>query len=266
MITIPDRDVDETYSRGIADLVEHARHPAARAKPRRRRIVPAIVGLGVPLAALAAAAVVVIVDHTKPAPAAILPPTAGYVTLVLGQTFRVTDSQGLVASVTVWNAPFYPDTQGIGPSAPANGVYVGVKVLLTLPAAIDNSVASSKEFADEQATLDNQLAFLATMRIDGDVVRARAEEVTIARTRAELSQLAPQLLPFTFRYVATDGQTYPAFNGSALQSGFAPLLIPTTPLPKGLTYGDIVFDVPSTGGVIQMTNPFNSAVATWKSS
>jgi hypothetical protein len=266
MITTTDRDVDEIYRRGVAELVEHAQQSAVVTKPQRVRFVAAIVGLGVPLAALAAGAIVVIVDHAKPAPAPNPPSTTGHVKLVLGQTFRVTDSQGLVASVTVEKAPV--DTQGdfTETPAPKNGAYVGVQVLLTLPAAIDNSAATSTEFVDEQATLDNQLALLATMRIDGDVVRSQAELFAIAHTQVVLSQLVRQLLPFTFTYLATNGHGYPDFNGNALQSGFAPLLIPTSPLPKGLTYGDIVFDVPSTGGVIQMTDPFNSAVATWTSS
>ncbi len=261
MITIADGEVDETYRRGIADLIEHARQPAAKSRRQHGRFVTAIVGLGVPLAALAAGAVVVIINHAHPTPSPIPPPSTGRINLVLGQTFRVTTSQGLVASVTVEKAAF--NLQGLVTAAPVNGLYVGVQVLLDLSAAIDNSAATSTEFVDEQATLDDERAVLATLEIEGDVVRARGEEVTITQTQAVLSRLAGQLLPFTFTYLATNGHAYPDFNGSALSSGLGPLLLPTSPLPKGVTYGHIVFDVPSTGGVIQMTNPFNSAVATW---
>jgi hypothetical protein len=42
------------------------------------------------------------------------------------------------------------------------------------------------------------------------------------------------------------------------------MLLAVGGLPKGLTYGNIVFDVPSKGGVIQMTDPFSGVVGRWR--
>ncbi|MGD0195384.1 MAG: hypothetical protein ABSC35_11040 [Candidatus Dormibacteria bacterium] len=266
MTTIPDQDVDAIYRRGVADLVAHAGEPVARnreMKPRRVPIFAAIVAFGVPFGALAWSAFAIIGGHAK---SATLPhptqATSPIPAAKIGEAFRVSDSSGLVAVVTVEKLTYATVGRG-GAQPPQNGFYAVANVLISTTSAIGNTV-SAQEFNNAEAQLNIQLSILAMEKVDNDMTRELATQNLIDLYTQNLSLLAQQLMPFTFTYETSHGRTFAASSGNALESGFDPMLLAVGGLPKGLTYGNIVFDVPSKGGVIQMTDPFSGVVGRWR--
>jgi hypothetical protein len=243
MTTIPDQDVDAIYRRGVAEPVARKREM----KPRRVPIFAAIVAFGVPFGALAWSAFAIIGGHAK---SATLPhptqATSPIPAAKIGEAFRVSDSSGLVAVVTVEKLTYATVGRG-GAQPPQNGFYAVANVLISTTSAIGNTV-SAQEFNNAEAQLNIQLSILAMEKVDNDMTRELATQNLIDLYTQNLSLLAQQLMPFTFTY----------------ESGFDPMLLAVGGLPKGLTYGNIVFDVPSKGGVIQMTDPFSGVVGRWR--
>jgi hypothetical protein len=69
--------------------------------------------------------------------------------------------------------------------------------------------------------------------------------------------------PFYFKYQTSDGTTTDAFSGNSLTAGFDPALSSGTLHAGQQTRGNIVFDVKSKGGVMQVTDPLFSVVGQW---
>jgi hypothetical protein len=265
MNTVSDRDVDEIYRRGLAALVAHSRPYPATTRQTGRRRVPvflAIVGLGIPLAALAVSAFLVI-DHARHSA---MPPAISGSSVSktgIGHTVQITDSHGLIADVTVEKVSYATSGEG-GASPPVNGFYAVADVLISTTSAIGSTV-SSQELNSAQGQLNVQLGILAQEKVNGDTAKVPATITLITLYQHEVTLLlAQQLLPFAFTYQTNDGRTYPAFFDNALESGFDPMLLAAGGLPKGLTYGNVVFDVPLKGGVIQMTDPSSGIVGRWR--
>jgi hypothetical protein len=265
MNTVSEREVDEIYRRGIADLVAHAGVRAAgkrETKPRRAPIVAAIVAFGVPLAALAWSAFAIIGGHTKSAtPSHPQQSVSPIPAARIGQPFRVTNSGGLVAVVIVEKVTYATAGRGVG-AQPRNGLYAVADVLISTTAAI-GSTGSAQAFDNALTQLNIALANLARAKRVNDTKAILGSEALVNLYEQPLAVLA-QHLPFEFRYQTSDGRTYAVSSGNALEAGFDPMLLTAGGLPKGLTYGNVVFDVPSKGGVIQMTDPFSGVVGRWK--
>ena len=268
MNTASDRDVDEIYQRGVADLVAH---PGGRVageqeiKPRRVPIVAALVAFGVPLSALAWGAFVIVGGHTKPAtPSQTQQSIAPASAVTIGQPVRVKDSTGLVATVIVEKVTYATGGRGVDALPPRNGLYAVADVLISTPNAIASTSSVQSEFNALRARLDVERANLARAQSANDISLIVAGEQLVYLFQQQLAQLAPQLMPFAFTYQTGDGRTYAAFSGNAFESGFDPMLLAVNGLPKGLTYGNVVFDVPMKGGVIRMTDPFSGVVGRWQ--
>jgi hypothetical protein len=260
--TVSDREVDETYERGLAALVARSRASAATAPAAGRRRIPALVAIiavGIPLAALAIGAFVVVTDHARRAAPPIAPSTAVSENAI-GHNVRITDSHGLVADVIVEKVHY--ETRGAGALPPMNGVYAVADVLISTPSAIRGAV-SEPEFAATFTALSNLKAQLQTASENHDVARVTALESLIGKDLDQLTLLAQQLLPITFTFHTSDDRSYPAFTGNAFLSGFDPLLVSPDGIPAGITYSNVVFDVPARGGMIRMTDPFSKVVGQW---
>jgi hypothetical protein len=267
MNTVSDQDVDAIYRRGVADLVAHAGEHVARTreiKPRRVPIFAAIVAFGVPLAALAWSAFAIISGHTKPTtPSHPQQSVSSASAAGIGQAVRVSDSSGLVAVVTVEKVTYATVGRGADAQPPRNGFYAVADVLISTTSAIKSTV-SPQEFNIAQSELNTQRANLAVEKVANDPKREPATQNLINAYQQKLTLLAQQLMPFAFTYQTSHGQTYAASSGNALESGFDPMFLAVGGLPKGLTYGNVIFDVPSRGGVIQMTDPFSGVVGRWR--
>jgi hypothetical protein len=267
MNTVSDRDVDEIYQRGVAELVAHESERVAserEIKPRRVPIVAALVALGVPLAALAWSAYAIIGGHTKSdtpshPPQSIAPVAAARI----GQAVRVSNRGGLVAVVIVEKVAYATGGRGVDDQPPVNGFYAVADVLISTTSAI-GSTASAQEFNNAQAQFNLELANLARAKQINDTKAILGSLALVNYYQKRVALLAQQLTPFEFKYQTSDGRTYAVSSGNALVSGFEPSLLGASGLPKGLTYGNVVFDVPSKGGVIQMTDPFSGVVGRWK--
>jgi len=260
MIEITDRTVDETYRHGIADLVAHRPRPSIDTRQRRVPILVAIAGIAIPLAALAVAALVVIAAHAQhavsPAGKAARPnPVA------VGQTIGIGATVVPAANVTVQKVTFIPASVNAQP-APENGLYAVMEVQVSMPVG---GVLQSPpaQYSDAAATVSNPLGQLATARIDNDAVRARVLTVIIAADEEKLSRDALTLMPFTFEYVAIDGESFEAWEGNSAQTNLPAADVPPLPVP-GLTSFDVVFDVPTSGGVIQMINAQGRVIGRWQ--
>jgi hypothetical protein len=265
MNTVSDRDVDEIYQRGIVELVADKRGRVAserESKPRHVPVVAALVAFGIPLAALAWSAFAIIGGHTKSAtpshpPQSVAPIPASRI----GQAVRVTNSRGLVAVVIVEKVTYATGGRGVDTRPPRNGFYAVADVLISTTSAIASPVAA--EFNRAQTELNIALANVARAKRVNDAKAILGSEAMVNLFQQQLASLA-QHLPFEFQYQTNDGRTYAVSSGNALVSGFDPMLLAANGLPKGLTYGNVVFDVPSKGGVIQMTDPFSGLVGRWK--
>ena len=153
--------------------------------------------------------------------------------------------------------------RGVDAQPPRNGFYAVADVLISTTSVIGSTV-SAQEFNSAQAQLNILLANLARAKQVNDTKAILGFEAMVNYYQQRLALLAQQLKPFEFQYQTIDGRTYAASSGNALESGFDPRLLAAGGLPKGLTYGNVVFDVPSKGGVIQMTDPFSGIVGRWK--
>lgn len=69
--------------------------------------------------------------------------------------------------------------------------------------------------------------------------------------------------PLYFKYQTSDGTTYDSFSGNSVTAGFDPTLSSGTLNAGQKTRGNIVFDVKSKGGLIQVTDPLGQVVGQW---
>jgi hypothetical protein len=69
--------------------------------------------------------------------------------------------------------------------------------------------------------------------------------------------------PLYFKYQTSDGTTSDSFSGNGLTAGFDPTLSSGTLHAGQQTRGNVVFDVKSKGGVMQVTDPLGSVVGQW---
>jgi hypothetical protein len=260
MIEITDRTLDETYRHGIADLVAHMPRPSIDTRQRRVPVLVAIAGIAIPLAALAVAALVVIAAHAQhsvaPAGKAARPnPVA------VGQTIGIGATVVPAASVTVQKVTFIAASDATQPS-PANGLYAAMEVQVAMPGG-GALQSPSAPYSAAAAMVSGLLAQLQTALVDNDAARATVLRTIIAVDEEKLSRDALTLMPFTFEYVAVDGESFAAWGGNSAQANPTATVLPPLPVP-GLTSFDVVFDVPSSGGVIQMINPQGRVVGRWQ--
>jgi hypothetical protein len=264
MSSISDGAVDAAYRRGLGDLVARAQHPApvrTHSPVRRAPIVVAIIGLGIPLAALAAMAFIVITGHTHASE--VTPPVATTSASAIGHTTHILDSRGVHIDVTVEKVTYA--TSGVGADAlpPRSGHYAVVDVVISLKAAFGVST-DAEEFTSGYARLNALAAQLQAAVNAHDTALVAALRTEVDQQLRQLVPLAGSFLPVSFVYRANDGSTTAAFSGNALVSGYAPMFLTPEGVSSGVTYGNVVFDVPSTGGVIQMTDRFSNVVGTWR--
>jgi hypothetical protein len=260
---ISETEVNETYRRGLAAVVARSRANSAPTRQTGHRRAPAlvaIVGLGIPLIALGVSAFLVIANHAghsaKP-PAASGPPVNQ---AAIGHTVRITDDHGLVADVTVVKVSYA--TRGAG-ALPRNGVFASADVLISTTSPIPSPV-SQQEFGTTTSRLSTLLSELQIATINHDTARIAPLQSLIAQLESQLATLAQRGLPFTFTFQTSDGRTYPAFSGNAVASGFEPVLSGAGGLAVGLTYGNVVFDLPSRGGTIRVTDPISTTGGQWR--
>jgi hypothetical protein len=272
MIEITDRDVDDAYRHGIANLIAHVPRASAEIRHRHIPILVAIAGIAIPLAALAIAALVVIDGHVPPSGAPSLPTAPATAsspalrTAALGHTIHITESNGLSADVTIEKVVFASGSDIFNPP-PANGLHAVADVLVSIPAAL--AVQSPPaQYTDEVSVLSQQLAQLQTAEVDNDVARARVLQLIIASDQLKLSKLALALMPFHLEYVTSRGDIYPAWGGSTDTSGFEPQVYsgssPNGVMDGGLTSLAVVFDASSRGGMIQVTDSHGRVVGRWQ--
>jgi hypothetical protein len=197
-----------------------------------------------------------------------VPPTPSPTTMStvpIGHAVHISDSHGLIADVTVENVNYTTSGDG-GAPPPLNGFYAVAHVLISTPSAITpaiGSTASAQAFNNTQAELNIALANLARAKSANDTKAILGSEALVNLFQQQLALLAQQAMPFEFKYQTSDGRTYVASSGNALVSGFDPMLLGASGLPKGLTYGNVVFDVPLKGGVIELTDPLSSVIEQW---
>jgi hypothetical protein len=154
-----------------------------------------------------------------------------------------------------------PASGDVQPS-PANGLYALMEVHVSMPGG---GVLQSPpaQYTGAAATVHNLLAQLQTALIDNDAARANVLRVIIVRDEEQLSRDALTLMPFTFEYVAIDGESFEAWGGNSAQPSFPAMADMSLPVP-GLTSFDVVFDVPTSGGVIRMISPQGRVIGRWQ--
>lgn len=69
--------------------------------------------------------------------------------------------------------------------------------------------------------------------------------------------------PLYVKFQTADGTTTTAFDGNSISAGFDPTLGTSTLNPGQKTRGNVVFDVKSKGGLIQVTDPLFQVVGQW---
>jgi hypothetical protein len=163
--------------------------------------------------------------------------------------------------VTVEKVEFIPASEAVRPS-PANGLYAVMEVQVSMPRG---GVLQSPptQYTNEAATVWDLLGELQTARVDNDAARAAVLTEIIEGDEANLSREALTLMPFSFAYLARGGESFEAWGGNSTQTNLPTAVNPPLPVP-GLTSFDVVFDVPASGGVIQMTNSQGRVVGRWQ--
>jgi hypothetical protein len=273
MIEITDRVVDDTYRRGIAALVAERPRRATEARHRRVPILVATAGSAIPLAALVVAAFVVIAGHTQhsgargvpTAPATASRPAS--ITAVVGQTIHITERNGVGVDVTLEKLVFASGARAFEPP-PKYGLYAVADVLVSTPAAgaFQPFVA---EYIDETSVLSKLLAQLTVAIVNKDEARIRVLQPLISSAKSKLAQLLVEKNsePINLEYVTSGGQVYPAWDGNSASSAFASKTYlgssPAGVADNGRTSVTVVFDVPSRGGVIQMTDSLGKVIGRW---
>jgi hypothetical protein len=255
MIELTDWAVDDTYRHGIADLIAHA--PGRATVPRQRRVAlpMAIAGVAIPLAALALAAIVVIAGHAQRSTS---PANAVVKTAPLGNTIGIGATVVPATSVTVEKVVFIP--AGSNPKeAPANGLFAVVDVDLLQ----QSGGPRLQRNAQEAAALSAFVAQLQLAQVDNDVARATALKSIIAIDQIQLSRDTLALMPFSFEYVASDGESYAAWDGNSAEADLSSIAVPDFSVPD-LTSIEVVFDVGSSGGVIQLIDSLGRVVGRWQ--
>lgn len=219
MIEIADRVVDETFRRGIADLVARVPRPSTEIRHRRMPILVAVAGIAIPLAALGTAALLVIAGHAQRsvAPPALSAPATtsnpGTTTAALGQTIDIGATVVPAADVTVENVVFVSGSATYQP-APANGLYAVADVRVSMPAGA-RAQSSATQYNLAVSLLSGDLALLQTAIVNNDVARAHVLEALIARNQITVWKLALYSTPFNLEYVTRAGQIYPAWGATA---------------------------------------------------
>ena len=260
---ISEREVDETFQRGLAAVVARSRADSAPIRQTGRRRTPvfmAIVGVGLPVAALGVSAFLVIADrasHSARPPAASSPPVNQ---TAIGHTVHITDDQGVIADVTLVKVSYA--TRG-AVSLPRNGIFAIADVLISTSSPIPSTV-SQQEFNSTTSRINELLSQLQTATINHDAARIASLLPPIGQLESQLTALIQRDLPFTFTFRTSAGRTYPAFSGNAVASDFEPVLSGAGGLAVGLTYGNVVFDIPTKGGVIRVTDPNGTTTGQWR--
>jgi hypothetical protein len=264
MIEIADRDVDESYRRGLADLVAHAPRPSTRTNERRVPRVAAIAAISIPVAALVVSAFIVIVAHgqrsvTPTAPATSGPGSTG---IAIGKTVRVGPGHGLVANVTVQIVSFTGNSIFL-PPLPKNYFNAGVTVQISTAATIKTNPAQT---AYDQAALEFALTWqqFQTAKQNHDTARAAGLNAVLVQAQTEMDKVGLQLLPFNFQYLTANGHVYPAggaSGGSLSYSNTSPPKVLSTFNGVGSFF--MFFQVPSRGGEIRMTDSFGQVIGQW---
>jgi hypothetical protein len=271
MIEITDRVVDETFRRGIADLVAHVARPSTEIRHRRIPILVAIAGIATPLAALATAALLVIAGHAQRsvAPAQSAPATPSIpqpTTAALGKSIAIGATVVPAADVTVEKVVFASGSVTYQP-APANGLYAVADVLVSMPAGA-KVPSSAVQYTLEVSLLSDELAQLQTAIVNNDVARAHALQALIARNQITVWRLALYSLPFNLEYVTRAGQVYPAWAGNRPMTVFAPSgyssSSPDGVTDNGVTSLTVIFDVPTSGGAIELTDSQGKVIGRWR--
>ena len=268
MIELTDRAVDDVYRHGIADLIAHLPRPAAEVRQRRLPVLVAIVGVAIPIAALALAAIVVIAGHAQHSSPTgqSAPSNSVSKTEPLGQTIGIGATLVPATDVTIRSVMFTSVTpassSALLPPSPANGLYAVAEVQVSIPGG-GVLQAPPSQYTEEAATVSNLVAELQTARLDNDVVRAAELEQIIAKDDLQLSKAALALMPFHLVYVATDGESFEAWGRQ--QCGRRDCSVGGPRLSvDGLASFEVVFDVRSGGGVIVMTDLHNRVVGRWQ--
>jgi hypothetical protein len=184
--------------------------------------------------------------------------------VTIGQTIHLRDGRGLVADVTVGNVRY--TRTGIDGAAPLHGLYAAVDVGVSSSAAIGStwSLQEGHALTAIQGILTIQLAQLRTAMAAKDVARTAELQVLIAQDQQEAARLAQQVLPLAFTYEMPNGSSQPMFSGNALTSGLVSASLGlAASLSEGETSVRLVFDVPSKGGALEMTDAFSNVVERW---
>jgi hypothetical protein len=260
MIELTDRAVDDAYRHGIADLIAHQPHPTAEVRQRRVPVLVAIVGVAIPLAALALAAIVVIASHaqhsTVPATAA-TPSSPAAVIGSLGHTVRIGATVVPAASVTVIGVTYIPANSSAQP-APMYGLFAVATVEVYLPEDLKSSQLTQDEATASDLSTQMESAVLAN-----DEVRAKELRVLLTRAEMRLARDELALMPFSLEYVASDGESYGAWDGNSPDADAPSLDAGLLTLP-GLTTFEVVFDVSSSAGVLQLKDSKGRVVGRWQ--
>jgi hypothetical protein len=271
MIEITDRVVDETYQRGIAALVADAPRRAIEPGHRRVPILVAIAGVAIPLAALAAAAFVVIAGHVQRPEAHAVPTTPATATsppsttAALGQTIHIDEGNGSGVDVTVEKVVFAPGSPTFEPP-PVDGLDAAATVLISNPAG---GVIQSYDahYIVDFLDLHQLEAQLQAAIVANDAARISLLHVRIASSASKPAALSVEPQPINFEYVTNGGQAYPACGGSSAASAFVSNVSvgapPDVVTDNGRTSLTVVFDVPSRGGLIQMTDALGKVIGRW---
>jgi hypothetical protein len=255
MIELTDRAVDDTYRHGIADLIAHAPRPVTEVRQRRVPVLVAAGGVAIPLAALALAAIVIIAGHAQ---RSVSPANAVVKAAPLGNTIGIGATLVPATKVTVEKVVFIPAASS-PKEAPAYGLYAVVDVELLQ----QTGGVPPQRNAQEAAALSAFAAQLQLAQVDNDVARATALKSIIAIDQIQLSRDTLALMPFSFEYVASDGESYAAWDGNSAEADLSSIAVPDFSVPD-LTSIEVVFDVRSSGGVIQLTNSQGRVVGRWQ--
>jgi hypothetical protein len=164
----------------------------------------------------------------------------------------------LAADLTVEKVVFNPAGSS-AKEAPENGLYVVVDVeVLQQPGG-----GAQQRNAQEAAAFSAFVAQLQLAQVDNDAARATALKSIIAIDQIQLSRDTLALMPFSFEYVASDGESYAAWDGNSAEADLSSIAVPDFSEPD-LTSIEVVFDVRSSGGVIQMTDSRGRVVGRWQ--
>jgi hypothetical protein len=260
MIEIADRDVDESYRRGLADLVAHAPRPSTRTTERRVPRVAGIAAVSIPVAALVVSALVVIAVHGQRSVTPAAPATAGSGTngVPIGKTIHVGPGHGLVANVTVQVVMFGKGSIVL-PLLLKGDLNAEIHVRISSAATITTQPAQA---AYDQASAEQArvMAQLDTAMLNHDTGAIATLDVLLPQLETKVEKLGLQLLPFNFQYVTTNDHVYPAWGAS----GFFLTTSPQVVMFNGRGDFGMIFQVPSRGGAIRMTDSFGQVIGLWR--